>query len=448
LRSWGLNSYGEVGDGVSNGPNHCHLQACSTKPVAVTGLPAGQLKAFSTGDQFELVLLNNGTVRAWGENDYGGELGDGTSSGPSLCAGHACSTTPVAVCAVGQPSCTFTSHELTNVAAISAGDYMSLALLTNGTVVAWGANQLGELGDGTTTGPDTNCGGETPCSLTPVPVCAVGQSSCTTSTNELAGVTAISSGNGANLALLATGTVVAWGESAYLGNGTTVGTACSGSCTPEPVVVCAVGGCGNGALSGVKAINAADAWNMALLNSGRLVTWGDPANGELGNGLSSGPYVTAPTYVCAVGGCSHGDLSGVQAIAGDDDFSLALLTGGVVRSWGENTQGQLGDGSTTNSATPVAVCAIGVSSCSTTKHELTEVAAIAAGESGYALLTNATVRAWGVNTSGELGDNTSTGPHSCIVAHNGCSLTPVAVLDLSKVKTINAGEFNAVAAVS
>jgi alpha-tubulin suppressor-like RCC1 family protein len=190
---------------------------------------------------------------------------------------------------------------------------------------------------------------------------------------------------------------------------------------------------------------AADGWFLARLAAGTVVAWGDPANGEMGIGPNNGHYVTVPTYVCAVGGCVHGDLSGVKALAADDDFSLALLTSGAVRSWGENTQGQLGDGTTTNSLVPVAVCAVGHSSCSSTENALTGVTQIAAGDSGYALLSNGTVRAWGVNTSGELGDATSTGPHSCIVAGNGCSLSPVAVHDLSHVTTINAGEFNVMA---
>lgn len=450
LKTWGFNFYGELGVGTSSGPTHCHLAACATTPVTVTGISVSTLRSFATGDSFELALLTNGTVRAWGENNYGGELGDGTAVGPHLCTGSACSTTPVAVCAVGQSSCTPTSHELTAVRSISAADYNSLALLTNGTVVGWGANYLGQLGDGTATGPDVGaaCGGTGACALTPVVVCAVGQSSCTATSHELTGVAQVASGNGASAALLTNGTVVTWGDSAFLGNGTTVGTACAGSCTPTPVAVCAVAGCAHGDLSGVTSLVAADGWFMALLTNGTVVTWGDPSNGELGIGPNSGHYVTVPTYVCAVSGCAHGDLTGVKAVAGDDDFSLALLTNGAVRSWGENTQGQLGDGSTTDSLLPVAVCAVGHSACSSTEDELTGVKAIAAGDAGYALLTSGAVRAWGVNTSGELGDATSTGPHSCIVAHNGCSLSPVAVHDLSHVTEINAGEFNVMALVS
>ena len=105
---------------------------------------------------------------------------------------------------------------------------------------------------------------------------------------------------------------------------------------------------------------------MALLTTDRVVTWGDPSNGELGIGANSGHDVSTPTYVCAVGGCSHGELTSVKALAGDDDFSLALLDNGTVRSWGENTQGQLGDGFRTDSLVPVAVCAVGADVVSST----------------------------------------------------------------------------------
>jgi hypothetical protein len=81
-------------------------------------------------------LLSNGTVDCWGANT-GGNLGNGTKTGPDACSGYPCSRTPVAVTG------------LTGVRAISVGGGTTFAVLLNGTVDWWGAN------DFSTTGPDT-----------------------------------------------------------------------------------------------------------------------------------------------------------------------------------------------------------------------------------------------------------------------------------------------------
>src|SRR4029077_8021703 len=109
--------------------------------------------------------LSNGTVRAWGQNLWG-QLGDGTSSGPDSCgSGVPCSTTPVPV------------SGLSGVSAVAAGSVgqeggaFRLALLDDGTVVAWGNSTGGALGIGASTGPD-RCA-QAACSTKPVPVSGV-----------------------------------------------------------------------------------------------------------------------------------------------------------------------------------------------------------------------------------------------------------------------------------
>ena len=99
----------------------------------------------SGGGVHNLALLGDGTVMAWGGNGSG-ELGNGTHTGPETCGRspfqEACSTTPVAV------------SELSGVVAVSAGAQFSLALKSDGTVWAWGNNESGQLGDGTTENSD------------------------------------------------------------------------------------------------------------------------------------------------------------------------------------------------------------------------------------------------------------------------------------------------------
>ncbi len=145
---------------------------------------------------------------------------------------------------------------------------------------------------------------------------------------------------------VASGTVQAWGDngSGQLGNGTMTRTECA--CIPTPVSV--------SGLSGVTALASGDYHSLALLSDGTMRAWGYNYYGQLGTG-------TAPTGGCA---CIHTpvpviNLSGVTAIAAGGVHSLALLGDGTIRSWGENSQGQLGVGTTTNSATPVPVSGLG-----------------------------------------------------------------------------------------
>ncbi len=161
--AWGDNQYGELGNGSTTNSN---------VPVQVTGLTGVMAIAFLSGYGIE----GDGTVWAWGDNQYG-ELGNSSTANSSV---------PVQV------------SGLTGVAAIAGGLYHSLALKADGTVLAWGYNVDGELGSGSNTS-----------SSVPVPV------------NSLSGVTAIASGGDTSLALKNDGTVWSWGYNAdgELGNG-------------------------------------------------------------------------------------------------------------------------------------------------------------------------------------------------------------------------------------
>ena len=161
-------------------------------PVPVPGL--SNVKAIAAGGDDSFALLENGTVMAWGDNDSE-QLGDGETWKQR----HT-SETPVAVCAAGEAApC---AHDLGGVKEIAAGINHALALLENGTVLAWGSNSDGALGQGKTTG-------ELEGSSVPVAV------------SGLSNVKAIACGSFFSLALLENGTVVGWGEndSGALGDG-------------------------------------------------------------------------------------------------------------------------------------------------------------------------------------------------------------------------------------
>ena len=255
LKSWGLNFYG--------GSRRRH----EYRPVALPRLrvrhhsgrawvcPPVSSRRSPRANSFASALLANGTVRACGREQLRRGTRRRNVNGTEHVFGECLQHDPG-----GGVRCGPTLMHAHESRANQRQGHRRRGLqqprrATNGTVVAWGANYLGQLGDGTAAGPDHICGGEDPVQPHTGAVFAGGRSTCTPTGHELTGVAAIAR-NGASVALLTNGTLVAWGESAYLGNGTTVGTACSNSCTPTPVVVCAVGGCTNGPRRGVKEIVA------------------------------------------------------------------------------------------------------------------------------------------------------------------------------------------------
>ena len=339
-QAWGDNTQGQLGNGSILG---------TATPTTIGGLYG--ITQIATGDHFALALLANGNVVAWGENDHG-QLGDGTTT---------TRTTPVAV--AGLP--TFEVKE------VAAGGHFSLALLKNGTVMAWGDNSNGQLGDGNTTDSST-------------PVSVTG----------LTGAYQVQAGEAFGLATLSGGDVESWGANAngQLGDGNT-----TDSSTPVAIP---------GLNSLVHLVSAGSDFALALLNNQDVVAWGDNTHGQLGNGTNTQSDVPSPVS----------GISFVHAIAAGGAHSLAILTLGRVAAWGDDANGQLGDNLTTDSNVPVVL-------------PLSPAYALAAGGShSLALMRNGTVEAWGANASGQLGDGSTIERHE-----------PVPVPGLSGVTAVSAG---------
>ncbi|MBM7774407.1 putative repeat protein (TIGR01451 family) [Actinokineospora baliensis] len=399
--AWGANFYGDLGDGTTTHRSN-PAAVCAIGAAVPCAAELTNAKAVSAGERHTLWLLADGTVAATGFNTNG-TLGDGTQTNR---------TTPVRVCAVGAtaPCASF----LSGVTAVAAGNRFSLALLSNGSVVSWGENSGGYLGDGTTTSR-----------LVPGPVCAVnGVAPCPTT---LTGATAIEAGTTHALAVVG-GAVVAWGSNyrGRLGDGTS-------DDRLSPTRVCAVGATApcTAFLTGATAIDAGN-HSVAVVN-GVAHAWGNGTTGELGDGKNTDS--TTPVRVCAPGAtvpCTS-YLSGVTAISAASDGASFAVVNGVAHSWGSNFRGLLGDGTATNRATPVRVCAVGaVVPCTSF---LSGVTAIDGDSHGLALLGGNAV-AWGSNTRGQLGDGTTTNRsvpvRVCAAGTTGaCSsyLTGIAALD-------------------
>ncbi len=426
--AWGLDTYGELGVAATRvAPPYCSGRpVCEPifpnvfSPAAVAGLNGASSIAAGFGQT--LAVLEDGTVEAWGRNTDG-QLGIGDSVAPEECWDtfedmSPCVSTPVAV------------PGLSGVKEVAAGAGHSLALLENGTVMAWGENADGQLGDGSTSGPEVceQPGTTDPhvsCSTTPLPV------------KGLSGVKAIAAGESDSFALLANGTVMSWGANDWgqLGNAGKGQAGCPGqfyTCEPTPAAI--------PALTGVDAIAAGSNHALALLTDGTVVAWGMNNAGELGDGTQQQSAVPV----------SVSGLAGVAAIGAGSDDSIALLRDGTVMDWGSNSEGELGDGSANGpekcrlnapdepcSQVPVAVSG------------LTGVKSVAAGYAhNLALLEDGTVMAWGYNEYGALGTGTI-GPESCEPPSEAprCSRTPVQVGGLTGVTAIavNAGWDDSVA---
>ncbi|MCL5952060.1 MAG: hypothetical protein M1132_10140 [Chloroflexi bacterium] len=275
---------------------------------------------------------------------------------------------------------------------VAAGAFHTCALTTGGGVKCWGENNHGLLGDG---GGGTPCGGIFVCR--PAPVDVVGLAS---------GVSAIATGHGDTCALTTGGGVKCWGwnTAGELGDGTTTD-------RPTPVDV-------SGLTSGVTAVTTGGLHACALTSGGGVKCWGLNSFGQLGDGTTTNRLT--PIDVAGL-------TSGVTAIDAGEYYTCALTSSGGVKCWGLNSDGQLGDGTTTTRLAPVDVTGLtsGVTAIATG-------GIFAIGGHTCALTTGGGVKCWGWNTAGELGDGTTTD-----------RLTPVNVSGLSSgVSAIATGEFH------
>lgn len=198
---------------------------------------------------------------------------------------------------------------------VSAGKVHSLALDANGNAWAWGDNLYGQLGNA----------GDTDSSL-PVAV----------SMPEGVTFTQVSAGDDHSLALDANGNAWAWGrnQDGQLGEGTT-----EGARVPVPV--------GMPAGEVFTEVHAGGAHSLALAESGHAWAWGYNFSGQLGTGEDSGS--TSPVAV------SFNEGAALRYLSAGETHSLALDETGSAWSWGNNTYGRLGNGSTAWSKVPVAV---------------------------------------------------------------------------------------------
>jgi alpha-tubulin suppressor-like RCC1 family protein len=239
---------------------------------------------------------------------------------------------------------------LCSSAELALGTAHTCARLDDGTVRCWGANERGQLGDGTTSGRVTPA----------VP--------------DLAGLAQIATGVGHTCARFTDGTVRCWGANDR-------GQVGDGSRTDRVLPAAAVG------RVDVVEIAAGGDHTCARVQDGRVWCWGANGRGQLGDDTTHDRLI--PRRVP--------DLERVTHIAAGYAHTCAVLADETVRCWGRNDAGQVGDATNCERHVPTVVPALG------------RVIQLALGRShSCALLDGGTVVCWGRNDRGQLGDGTTT----------------------------------------
>lgn len=446
VKCWGDNVWGQLGNGSTVNSN---------TPVDVIGLSSGVIK-ISAMHKHVCALLETGAVKCWGRN-YHGELGNNSnvnSAIPVDVAGLSSGVTDIAVggfhaCAVlydttlkcwgynfhgqlgdsrfGIAADSWTpvdvvessGNRMFDFVGVAAGKYHTCGILLGGETKCWGHNAFGQIGDGSDGYEEDR--------YTPVGV-----------SDLSSGVAALALGERHSCARMASGGMKCWGGNSegQLGLGTT-------ELHNRPVDV-------PGLTDGVTSI-AAGIYHTCAVANGGLWCWGDNWAGQVGDdtrtsrlspvwvsGLAGGVVAAAggDSHTCAVtadgsawcwGSNAFGQLgnrssalhlapavasglsANVVAVTAGALHACALLESGAVRCWGNNRYGQLGDGSATDSLTPVDVA--GLSS---------GVTAIEAGAFHTCAIANGALKCWGANDTGQLGNGAAIS-----------SLTPVDVTGLA-----------------
>ena len=280
------------------------VAGCSGDVVTSTSCPGGDrsgcVKELAVGGHFGCALLLDGKTWCWGRNDEN-QLGYATTD---LCTEDLSGNQTQSVACHTFP---FQARSVTKVAHVVTGDAFACILGGDGTVSCWGANDAGQLGNGSTVP-----------SLTPVPV------------GGLSGVTRLALG-ARHACAIAGGAVHCWGANEALQSAPTSSQHCGSiDCNPSAVTIAAI--------TNATEIAAGAAHTCARTDDGHVLCWGDNSLGELGIGAASAMPSAMPAKVVT----STGVLDGVSSLAAGTSHTCALRSDGEVFCWGRDDLNQLG----------------------------------------------------------------------------------------------------------
>jgi alpha-tubulin suppressor-like RCC1 family protein len=352
--AWGSNQSGQVGNPNAGRNRKFPIRwsgqtGAATASTATPSATNDDWAQVASGGQHSVARREDGTVWTWGKNDYG-QLGDGTTANRQE---------PIQV------------NGLSQVIAVAAGKSHSLAVKQDGAVWAWGNNSSRQLG---------NNSSDTALKPTQVVIEVPGTDTSPPTFPPLTDVVAVSASEVHSVALKSDGTVWAWGDNRYgqLGTGNTFGSATAKQVPGlAQVQVITAGG------------DSTSARTLARTEDGALWGWGN--NDECQFGQETAEEVKTPLKLAELA-----RIGAISALASGLGHGIALTADGQVWTWGDNQNGQLGDGTSTSRCMPMPVSGV------------SEVERIAAGDR-HTLMTqrDGTVRAWGKNEFGQLGDGTA-----------------------------------------
>ncbi|OGQ16856.1 MAG: hypothetical protein A3B70_07430 [Deltaproteobacteria bacterium RIFCSPHIGHO2_02_FULL_40_11] len=330
---WGNNAFGQLGS-ESSGKFDKRARHEEVPEI-------DSATAISLGRNHSCALLEDKTVKCWGQNNNG-QLGNGLTVS---------SFTPVWV------------QDLENVKAIAAGGYHTCALLEEGTVKCWGSNSSLQLAYATRPGDISS-------SYTPVTI------------SGLENGVSISAGIFHTCVVLPTGFVQCWGmnNKNQLGSGNTTG-------HTAPVYA---------QIGDVQSLALNENHTCATLTDGKAKCWGSNANGQLGqntqlSGYPSYQKLASPAFVQDRNG---NDLENVKSMAVGAAHSCALFKDGTIKCWGQGSFAQLGFGQSPASHPYPNEPVQGI---------INAVSISAGGHHTCALLEDERIACWGSNYDGQLG---------------------------------------------
>jgi alpha-tubulin suppressor-like RCC1 family protein/signal transduction histidine kinase len=384
---WGNNTYGQIGDSTIN---------ASTSPVQVVmdGALSGKiLQSVSVGTSFSCALATDGTVACWGRNDAG-QLGNGTLVN---------SRVPVAIKSSG-------ALAGKSIISLTAGGSNACVVASDNRAYCWGENASGQLGNNTTTQ-----------SSEAVPVTVTGAISGKT-------IVSVSTSSSFSCAVSSEGIAYCWGSNSLgqLGNND------MGVNSLVPVQVDMTG-----VIAGKSISTLSIGSNFACVttNDTRAACWGRNLYGQLGNGNKMD--APAPVLVNNTGALENEKIRSINA---GSSMSCAVTISFKATCWGLNTNGQLGDGTTSNSIVPVNVSTESVLS----GKKITSVSS----KGAYTCATSYDGRSycWGTNSNGQFGNGTTTstltaGPTN--IVERAQPVVSFNSIQASEVQVINTGLISA-----